>query len=342
MQTPVTIYVVHHPQCTQAELLASRRYDWFRLGYQSGDSSAAGLPVYFRHQLLNSALHPEIPYDEAGLNVVIVLVDHKMVGDDHWRKAVVDLAEEIHGKCNKPNGKSAAILLPCAMHDSFYRTGPLYEYFNAIRLLNMNDDKMVATVRRATTEATARWLLSEDCNTPRPLKVFLSHAKRDGRQIAESIRDEIRKFSQLEAWYDANDLPYGASWDSPMEAAAKDDTAAMIVTFTDAYPTRPWCRREAMLARTPTRIAESKGSQVWKVQPVVAVHQPGPGWVRGVPRLEGVPRIGWNDIVPEDQTERVVDRLVLEVLLANVHRRVALDLEKHRSQESRRESCFIT
>ena len=58
--------------------------------------------------------------------------------------------------------------------------------------------------------------------------------------------------------------------------------------------------------------------------------------------LEGVPRIGWNDIVPEDQTERVVDRLVLEVLLANVHRRVALDLEKHRSQESRRESCFIT
>ena len=234
MNTPVTIYVVHHPQCSQAEMLATRLFDWFRLGYQSGDSSAAGLPVHFRRQLSNSTLHPPIAFDDASLNVVIVLVDHKMVSDEKWRKAVVNLARKVKVMSERTKGTSAAILLPCAMHDSFYRTGPLYEDFNPIRLLSMSDDKMEATVRRATTEAAARRLLTEDSNNPEPLKVFLSHAKRDGKQIAETLRDEIRKCSQLEAWYDANDLPYGAKWNSPMVAAAEKDTAAMIVTLTDA------------------------------------------------------------------------------------------------------------
>ena len=228
------------------------------------------------------------------------------------------------------------------MHESFYRTGPLYENFNPIRLLKMTDDRMEAKIRRATTEATARMMLAGDQENPPPINVFLSHAKLDGMKIAENIRDEIRKFSQLTAWYDANDLPFGASWRSPMEDAAKSDTAAMVVTFTDAYPTRPWCRREAMLARTPAPVRKSKGCKVWKVQPVVAVHQPGPNWIRGVPMLEGVPRMGWNETMPQEQTERVVDRLVLEVLLANVHRHFASELEKLPKDKTHGDSCFIT
>jgi len=340
MQTPVTIYVVHHPQCRQAEMLAGRLFDWFRLDYLSGDSSAAGLPVYFRRQLSGSTLQPQIRFDEAELNVVIVLVDHKMVGDAAWRQAVVDLAGEVDRLRDDDTVKSRAMLLPGAMHDSFYRTRPLYESFNPVRLLEMQDERMEATIRRAATEMIARELRAKASKNPPPLNVFLSHAKRDGMQIAKCIRDGVRSFSQLVAWYDENDLPFGAKWKSPMVKAAREDTAAMVATVTDAYPTRPWCRREAELARTPART--SKRSRVWKIQPVVAVHQPGPGWVRGIPMLDGVPRIGWNGDSLEDQTERVVDRLVLEVLLGNVHRQVARRLEENTPSTLRRESCFIT
>jgi hypothetical protein len=174
---------------------------------------------------------------------------------------------------------------------------------------------------------------------PSPLNVFLSHAKLDGTQIAEAIRDGVRSFSQLVAWYDANDLPFGAKWESPMVKAAQDGTAAMVVTVTDAYPTRPWCRREAGLARTPVRLNESAECRVWKVQPVVAVHQPKSAWVRGVPMLEGVPRIGWNEQSGGYQVEQIVDRLVLEVLLANVHRQAALGID---GCVNRSDSCYIT
>ncbi len=74
------------------------------------------------------------------------------------------------------------------------------------------------------------------------LDVFLSHAKQDGRMIAEGLRDGMRRFGQLVPWYDANDLRLDQSGDT-YEACGKERNAAMIATFTDAYPTRRWCRR---------------------------------------------------------------------------------------------------
>lgn len=345
MQAPVSLYIVHHPACDRAAVVARSLYDWFRLGYLSGDQSGAGLPVHYRRQLdEQGALLPSIDFEGAALNVVIVLVDEKLVVCPKWRSAVVALAQSLnnlrYASPKQAAAGSTSILIPAAMHDSFYRTGPLYEGFNPIRLIGMENDAMERTLRRSVTEATARAIRGEGFESPPPLNVFLSHAKKDGQEIAKSIRDGVRNFGQLVAWYDANDLPYGAAWESPMERAAGTDTAAMIVTMTDTYPTRPWCRKEAQLARTPKRLEKPKGSQVWRVQPVVAVHQPGTSWVRGVPMLDGVPRIGWKPHEAIDMTEQIVDRLVLEVLLGLVHRKVALNLEKTTTNKSK--SCYIT
>jgi hypothetical protein len=345
MKTPVTIYIVHHPQCNQAERLATQLFKWFRLTSFSAEASAAGLPVYFRRHVADGALHPPIRFEDAERNVVILLVDHGMVVDAAFRRAVVELANEIDRRKKIKAGPGRAILLPGAMHESFYRIGPLYEHFNPVRLLKLPEERMEATIRRAATEAIARELRVTDDPYPPPLNVFLSHAKRDGTPIAEAIRDGVRSFSQLVAWYDANDLPIGSEWTSRMERAAGKDTAAMVVTVTDAYPTRPWCRREAKLARTPVQAVEndvetpSKDCRVWKVQPVVAVHRPGSAWVRGVPMLDGVPRIGWDGRSPDDQIEQIVDRLVLEILLGYVHCRAALDID---SRVRRTDSCYIT
>ena len=354
MKTPVSIYVIHHPECRVAENLAKSLYDWFRLGYLSGDQSGAGLPVYYRRQLdKNGVLQPEIKFDQATLNVIVVLVDEKLVLDEQWRAAMVAMATDVSKMRDafalaKTSAAKASLpqvmLLPVALHDSFYRTGPLYEGFNPIRLLDLAEQDRKAVLRRAVTEATARLLRGEGVEDPPPLNVFLSHAKRDGRLIAEAIRDGVRSFGQLVAWYDSNDLPYGSSWSKPMKKAAAEGTAAMIATVTDAYPTRPWCRREASLARTPV-LLKPTGTHIWKIQPVVAVHNPGSQFVRGAAALDGAPRIGWNEIQARETTERIVDRLVLEVLLGQVHRRVAENLEQNDRQQNNtlwQKSCYIT
>ena len=196
MQTPVSIYVVHHPACIAAQDLAKSLYDWFRLGYLSGDSSGAGMPLYFRRQLdANGSLLPELEFKHAALNVVIVLVDQKLVVDEKWRAAIVQQADEIHEAKKQAlvSGlPTPVILLPAAMHDSFYRVSPLYEHFNPVRLLDLSPDRMEAVLRRAVTEATARHLRSNGAASPPSLKVFLSHAKRDGAPIAECIRDGVQ------------------------------------------------------------------------------------------------------------------------------------------------------
>jgi hypothetical protein len=345
LKTPVTIYVVHHPDCEEAKELASRLFEWFRLSCLSGESSAgaAGLPVYFRRQLDLEGFVPKIKFDAAELNVVILLVDHRMVAQPEWLKAVVELAKEITTVRQSGSGDRDVQLLPVALHESFYRTGPLYQEFNPIRLLDLTPAQQEAVLRRSATEAIARVLRADVDGSPQPLDVFLSHAKRDGMQIAESLRDGIRQVSQLVAWYDANDLPYGAAWESPMKAAAARGTAAMIATVTDAYPTRPWCRREAKLARTPRRISSEKDCHIWQVQPVVAVHRPQSEWARSIPMLESVPRIGWNAIHPEEHIARIIDRLVLEILLTHVHLKVADELQSRERRVGRNQKmCYLT
>jgi hypothetical protein len=55
--------------------------------------------------------------------------------------------------------------------------------------------------------------------------------------------------------------------------------------------------------------------------------------------LEGVPRIGWQDVSSEADTGRVVDRLVLQVMLGQVHTLVAQELDREFGDK---QSCFIT
>ncbi len=323
---PITFYLVHHPDCSEAEQLSSSLFSWFRLGDLAGEYAAAGLPVFFRRNIANNGIDPSIHWEDADLNVVILLVDHRAVLDPHWRAAMIQMADQV--RVRRDSTRHRALLIPVALHESFYQTGSLYENFNPVRLIQLESDEMLPVLRRSSTEASARALRGLELGTDSPpaLNVFLSHAKADGTEIAKSLRDGVRNFGQLVAWYDANDLPYGSNWQSPMEHAAASGTASMVATVTDAYPTRPWCRKEARLARTPLQLKPG----LWTVQPVLAVHNPEQKWVREMSMLNGVPRIGWGNGSPHYETEHVVDRLVLEILLTQAHRRIAEAILKQR------------
>ena len=65
-----------------------------------------------------------------------------MVGQRDWLKAVVDLANRIAEVRDDGNAECRAQLLPVVLHDSFYRTGSLYQNFNPIRLLDLSSEQM--------------------------------------------------------------------------------------------------------------------------------------------------------------------------------------------------------
>jgi|GEM_PF-836950 len=360
VKSPVSVYIVHHPECKEAEVLSGKLYDWFRLGYLSGDSSGAGLPVYFRRQVKeirirgNSEatwrLTPKIDAGGATLNVIVVLVDHRMVLEEKWRVAIVALSEEVskvkrdlrrdefgRSEPRSETKRSRVELLPAALHDSFYRTGPLSSNFNSVRLAGLDLESQEAALRRAATEMTGRLLRASSGNGFKQLDIFLSHAKKDGLEIAATLRDGIQRFGQLEPWFDANDLAWGQQWKEDINVATTD-TAAMVAIVTDAYPSRPWCRTEARNGRMPRKLKDYEN--VWCMQPMVAVNSPGSTWTRAMPMLEGVPRIGWHPSETVDPTEYIVDRLVLETMLAQVHREVAKDLDAVDRKENN--VCFVT
>jgi hypothetical protein len=346
-QSVLSLYVVYHPKCKLAEELAGKLYEWFRLGYQTGDTGSVSVPFWIRSELnTQGGLKPDIRFDDASLNIVILLASHEMVLDSTWRKALLELQAEVASRQPPTPDRDAAAapaandqptarveLLPTVLDDSFYNLTPIYENHNPLRLTDLTTEQQVGVLRRGVLEMTARTLQArqEKPGAASEMRVFLSHAKKDGKEIAEKLRDGIRQFGQLIPWYDANDLAISQGWAKTLNTAMDSTTAGMIAVVTDAYPTRPWCRKELQTARTPKEYPkESKqqvpGPRVFALQPVVAVMELGGTWTRGLATLEGVPRVGWSETNPLQAIEGIVDRLVLEMMLHHVRRQTALNM----------------
>ncbi len=116
--------------------------------------------------------------------------------DQDWRNAAIEIAQQV----TKNRRKSR--LVTCRFARKFYRTGRLYEEFNPIRLFHLSDKERPSTLRTGSDRSHRRFMRSMGQRTAPPLNVFLSHAKKDGKDIAVRLRDEVRNFSQMEAWYE--------------------------------------------------------------------------------------------------------------------------------------------
>lgn len=311
----LSVYVVHHPREPGAEALAASLFRWFRLSELHGPGSSGGFPVWYRRSLTpDGALTPAIAVDEAEHNLVIVLVGDEMALDPAWRGAVESLAAA-HGP---RRGRADVHLLPVSLTDAMGQLDGVGR-INGVRLPAGTAEVRTRAVLHAATEVAARALLGSRADW----RVFISHAKADGRAPAAHLRDALRRYGQMEAWFDENDLPHSKEWAGRIAASAREGTAALLAVVSPAYPTRPWCRLEANAARTPRRSPEAN---VWTTQPAVAVDVPGPGWVRALPALAGVPHTGWVETEPEVVARGAADRLALEVLLHEAWRRTAAGL----------------
>ena len=83
--------------------------------------------------------------------------------------------------------------------------------------------------------------------TDDPVEVFISHAKRDGVEIAETVRAYLHKGSGIGEFFDAQNLLEGTKWADQIRKAASN--SVLLAIRTDEYATREWCRIEVIEAK---------------------------------------------------------------------------------------------
>lgn len=325
--TPLVVYVLWHPAAEQAALLAAAVYRWFHAASDDLLRSGMGVPVYFRSSAPGSdsgAAPAPIETDFAELNVLVVLAESEMVASPPWRAYISELA-----------ARPRTLTVPVALQNNAYRLPQSLRRLNFLRLDERDDPadageaarlaRRVPRLLSQLTEVVCRRLAArlsyegerDDASgrsAPPPLSIFLSHAKRDGVEVAEALRSVIEGKGRLRAFFDDSELPVGHAFASELEHASTVGSAAMIAVLTDAYAARPWCRREIALARAPRR--EAGHPNCWSMLPVLAVDHLQGAPTRGIPELGNATLLRWNPALAAG----ALDLLMLEVLLAGYHR----------------------
>jgi hypothetical protein len=324
------VYVLWHPRCEVGETVARRIYEWLRPG------NGLGPQVFYRCLPAPGAppggLPPPLPGENrssqdrrsarsGNLQVVLPLIDENMIADPTWRFWLSQLAA--------PSGTPRR-MFPVALDTTAFNAPAPVRGLNFLRPTGVLKpgldvgDKALRSLLKQLTEVLCRVLLTDagqgDGTSGAPkIKIFLSHAKQDGTTAARRIRDYIYSQTQIAAFYDENDIPLGSAFARVLEAdLGANQTAALIAVRSARYASRPWCRRELSLFRTPRR--EAPGSCFWQLSPVLVVDAIEPGAsTQGLPELGNAPIIRWADGTVEDQEAHIVTIVLRDAMLGAVH-----------------------
>jgi hypothetical protein len=89
------------------------------------------------------------------------------------------------------------------------------------------------------------WSLLSDDPDGR-MKLFISHAKKDGAPIALALKSQIESLRWLQRFYDACDILPGTQWRRVLRDGVR--TSVVAILRTDIYEQRPWCVQEIQWA----------------------------------------------------------------------------------------------
>jgi TIR domain len=328
------VYVLWHPACWLGETLASKIYGWLRptsgLGpqvfYRSApapESVPGGLPPPLPGESRTSGVVSKPRRSASNLQIVLPLIDDNMIADASWRSWLQQLA-------SAPTG--IRVTVPVALDSTAFNAPPPVRELNFLRPAGLplgednNVDRVTRSLLKQLTEALCRLLLRSgssqrtgssprDGGTPK-VKIFLSHAKADGTTPARRIRDYIYSQTQIAAFYDENDIPFGSAFARVLKSNVSGaETAALIAIHSALYAKRPWCRREVSLFRCPLQESQSR----WTMNPVLVVDAlEGGASTQGVPELGNAPIVRWASEAVE-QEEQIVTTVLRDALLAEFH-----------------------
>lgn len=301
MSYPVIITLLHHPDDLISDKIRDGFIDHFdRLGMDR-DGIHMRVPVRLRSLPLSAdgALRPIVPRADR-LDVIVLLQSDEMREEAAPWRHLLAAAEAAF----EQQQREVLPILVALEEDSFSLPA-----FAAAQRLKWFDWQGLAI------EARARRLMIHVVNGIRRRlarreereRIFISHAKADGKVAAEKVLRHIQDPSNgltLETFYDARELEIGESWEAGLEQGATEGTLLALVT--DRYDTRIWCNQEILWGKERSR-------------PIVLVDLRKARVGRTFPYGGNLPLI--RDLLnDEDGIERVLLEVVSEALRCDLFR----------------------
>ncbi|MEM9608912.1 MAG: TIR domain-containing protein [Actinomycetota bacterium] len=282
---PLAVYIVWHPDDEGSKELSDAIFTEMQGNPSDGGSERIGIPVRVLTTTEQGPSRPApLPTDPiADEELVVVLAGDQLLADEDYRTYLTRLRETLETR--SPKG-----LLPVALGAATFSAQLTFGRRSAVRVTQSDPDRRRTQVLTAVLSA-----VGERLGDRRP-KVFVSHAKRDGAQLARQVHDAVSS-ARLGGWLDAYDIPEGADFGEFIGDAID---SAFVAVLTDTYSTREWCRYEAMTAKR-------------RGVPIAVLNALERTELRSIPYLGNVPvvRVG-------DDLEATLERLVHVTLIEAV------------------------
>jgi hypothetical protein len=314
-KSPLNIYVVWHPDFKEGKQYADLIYNTFNRDTEFALKRNLNIPVFYRSEPPANAKTPiSIPYKEANKNAVVLLIDNEFFDSPDWENYV---ETEILGKIKD---SSDSRVYPVALSENAYHIAETelskLQFIQADKVENKDKSKELIRrwelIRTRLLHDFARLMYKiesvADCEefekekdhdaVPKPpVKIFISHAKADGLKFAKKLRNYINDETQLNTFFDANDIADSYRFDKQMLGNI-DKNTAVISVLSDQYATREWCRREIIEAKR-------------KHCPIVVVHQIKKGEIRSFPYLGNLP-----SLIGTENLHDIIDLTLIQILNA--------------------------
>lgn len=262
----LSVFIAWHPGADHAADLAAAMFKELCADPDFPARRGLGMPVRFRTARSVDEIPAVVPFGRSRRTVVFVLADDLLVASTGWRDYCARLVAGA-GEFDK--------VVPVALADCS-NLPPALADLEAIRLdkapMELHEDVLM----RDALHDLCRCLDPEEAK----VKVFLSHAKQDGLEIAHTVRTHLHDEDRLDDFFDAADVPDGVRFGDFIVASA-GSTHALLAIQTDTYGSREWCRVEVL---------EAKKRRI----PIVVLAAVERGETRSFPYIGNVPVIRWH------------------------------------------------
>jgi hypothetical protein len=104
---------------------------------------------------------------------------------------------------------------------------------------------------------------ASDDASRKPVRLFFSHAKRDGVPITTAAKDWMKRLKGFKSFYDTEDLNLEGDIDDQLSKAVAE--AVIIVFRTEIFDQRYWCQKEVLWAEKNNRPVTTVDAR-WQLQ----------------------------------------------------------------------------
>ena len=233
IQMPLATYVLYHSEFSDGECIFNMIYQLLCRDIEKPLTDGIDIPVYLRTGKENDHIF-EIDFSQSQKTAIIVLIDEKMFCSQTWRTYIEGLISQL----------SDSVKMYCiGLCDYAFEITSNSEKIQSIKLDSYSFVDNWDKIQIRLLDSLYRLLT----NPEEKISLFISHAKKDSKDLAKQLRDYIRSNTKLDSFFDENDILDGNDFAKQIEHNVTN--ALLLVLKSDLYADREWCRNEVLIAK---------------------------------------------------------------------------------------------